>query len=88
MQRLVLRRNNGSVMPDFMRRQLEISNYPRQRRGQEKWLKKPVKNVDAHITTHVTIRNAASAGGKIQNTQSVPTAQRKKSRTANTHNTE
>jgi len=75
-------------MPDLMRRQLEISNYPRQRRGQEKWLKKPVKNVDVHTTIPATIRNTVSAGGPIQNTQSVPTVQIKKSGTANSHNTE
>ena len=84
----MLRRNNGSVMSDLMRRQLEISDNTGQRGRKRKWLKKNVENVDAHITTHVTTRNTASAGGKIQNTQSVPTAQRKKSRTANTHNTE
>ena len=50
--------------------------------------KENVENVDVHITTHVTTRNTASAGGKIQNTQSVPTVQIKKSRTVNSHNTE
>ena len=75
-------------MPDFMQRQLEISSYPGQRRGKEKWLKKSVKNADAQTIIHATTRDTASAGGKIQNTQSVPTAQRKKSRTANSLNTE
>ena len=70
-------------MPDLMRRQLEISDNPGQRGGKRKWLKKNVENVDVHITTHVTTRNTASAGGQTQNTHSVRTAQIKKSRTAN-----
>ena len=84
----MLRRNNGSVVPDLMRRQLEISDNPGQRGRKRKWLKKNVENVDAHITTHVTTRNTASAGGKIQNTQSVPTVQIKKLKPVSSHNIE